>query len=71
MTEFLGDSEILQVLMVSPDLNRVSHAFKVVSPLFQTSDNGQHLHMMNLVVALNWIQYLGQEHDQLPCIVIM
>jgi hypothetical protein len=64
--EFLGDSEILQVLMVSPDLDRVLRTFKVVSPLFQTSDNGQHLHIMNLIVVHDQIQHLGQEHNWVP-----
>jgi hypothetical protein len=67
----LGDSEILQVLVVSPDLNGVLHAFKIVLPLIQILDGGKHLSIINLVFALDWIQCLGQECDRVPCIVVV
>jgi hypothetical protein len=48
----------------------MSHTFKVVSPLLQTLDDSEHLSIMDLIVALNRIQHLGQEYDWVPCIVI-
>jgi hypothetical protein len=44
--------------VVSPDLDRVSHAFEIVLPLLQTLDDSKHLCVMDLVVALNGIQHL-------------
>jgi hypothetical protein len=57
--------------VVSLDLDRVLHAFKVVSPLLQTSDDSKHLSIMDLTVALDVIQCLGQECNQVPCFVVM
>jgi hypothetical protein len=49
---------MFQVLVVSPDLDRVSHAFKVVSPLLQASDDSKHLHVMDLIVVLDLVKCL-------------
>src|ERR1700675_2140584 len=51
--ELLGGPEVLQVLVVCPDLKRLARAFQVVSPLFQRSDDCQHFHVMDLVVAFD------------------
>src|ERR1700675_4541349 len=37
--ELLGGPEVLEVLMVHPDLKRLARAFQVVSPLFQRLDD--------------------------------
>jgi hypothetical protein len=44
--DFLDDSKVLEVLVVGPDFNAVVSVFEVVSPLFKSSDNGEHLSVM-------------------------
>jgi hypothetical protein len=56
--EFLGDSKVFEVFVVSPDLDRVESTFKVMSPFLQSSDDGEHLGVMDLVISLNRIQCL-------------
>src|ERR1700675_3297506 len=62
--EFLGGPEVLKVLMVRPDLKGLAHAFQVVSPLFQRSDDRQHFHVMDLVVAFDQGQAFGLESNR-------
>src|ERR1700675_3447477 len=62
--EFLGGPEVLEVLMVCPDLKRLARAFQVVSPLFQRSDDRQHFHVMDLVVAFDRGQAFGLESNR-------
>jgi hypothetical protein len=40
LIELLRDSKIFEVLVVGSDLHRVTSTFEVVSPLFESSDNG-------------------------------
>jgi hypothetical protein len=56
LIEFLGDLRVLEVFVVSPDLYRMMSTFKVISPLFQSSDDGKHLGVMGLIISLNRIQ---------------
>jgi hypothetical protein len=51
--EFLGNSKVLEAFVVSPDLYGMVSTFKVMSPLFQSSDDGEHLGVMDLVILLN------------------
>src|ERR1700675_4201430 len=62
--EFLGGPEVLEVLMVRPDLKRLARTFQVVSPLFQRLDDRQHFFVMDLVVALDWGQAFGPESNR-------
>src|ERR1700675_2580254 len=59
--EFLGGPEVLEVLMVRPDLKWLARAFQVVSPLFQGSDDREHFHVMDLVVAFDRGQALDRK----------
>ena len=43
MVEFLSHHEVLQVLVVRPDLDQVLGSFQKVSPLFQRADDNKHL----------------------------
>jgi hypothetical protein len=54
--ESLGNSKIFKVFVVSPDLYGVASTFKVMSPLFQSSDDGKHLGVMDLMILLNQVQ---------------
>jgi hypothetical protein len=62
--------EILQVLVVGPDLHRVPSTFQVMPPLLLASDDSQHLGVMDLIISLHWVQHLGQEGDRVPRIVV-
>jgi hypothetical protein len=58
LIEFLGNSKVFEVFVVSPDLDRVVSTFKVMSPFLQSSDDGEHLSVMDLEISLNMIQHL-------------
>src|ERR1700675_945054 len=68
--EFLGGPEVLEVLMVRPDLKRLARAFQVVSPLFQRTDDREHFHVMDLVVAFNRGQAFGLESNRMVLSVL-
>jgi hypothetical protein len=42
--------------VVSPDLYRMASSFKVMSPLFKPSDDGEHLSVVDLVISLYWVE---------------
>src|SRR6202795_2556587 len=68
--ELLGGPEVLEVLMVCPDLEGLARAFQVVSPLFQRSDDRQHFHVMDLIVAFDWGQAFGLESNRMVLSVL-
>src|SRR5258707_7617472 len=70
MTELLGHHEVLQVLVVCSDLAGMFRAFDEVSPLLQYTDDGKHLLVVNLVVALDGGQGLQEISDQVSFIVL-
>jgi hypothetical protein len=49
LIELLGHSKVLKVFVVSPDLNAVLSALEIVSPLFKSSDDGEHLGVMDVI----------------------
>jgi hypothetical protein len=51
--EFLGHLKVFEVCMVGLDFDRVLSAFKVVPPLFKSSDNCKYLSIMNLIISLS------------------
>jgi hypothetical protein len=55
LIELLGDSTVLEVFVVSPDFYGITSTFKVMSQLFQSSDDGEHLGVMDLVISLDRI----------------
>ena len=59
--KLLGDSEILEVLMISPDLYGVSCTLQVVEPLLQSLDDHKHFWVVYLIVAFDLTEALGQE----------
>ena len=69
LVQLLGRHEVLQVLVVHPDLALVFHAFDKVPPLLEGSDDCQHLLVVDLIVPLNRGQGLGEEGNQVPLFV--
>ena len=59
--EILGSLEVLQVLVVCPDLYRVPRSLQVVTPFLQTTNNCKQFLVMDLVVAFRGIERLGKE----------
>jgi len=51
--EFLGHHEVLQVLVVCPDLHWVSGSFQEMPLLFQCADDSEHLFVVDLVVPFH------------------
>jgi len=51
--EFLGRHEVLQVLVVCPDLHWVSGSFQEMPLLFQCADDSEHLFVVDLVVPFH------------------
>jgi len=64
--EFLGHHEVLQVLVVRPDLYRVSGSFQEVPPLLQCADDSKHLLVVDLIVPFHQRQGLAVEGHQVP-----
>jgi hypothetical protein len=56
LIELLSDVKIFEILVVCPDLYGVASSFEVMSPLFESSDDGKHLGVVYLIVSLNQIE---------------
>jgi len=69
LIQLLGHHEVLQVLVIRPDLALVFSAFDEVLPLLESSDDRQHLLVVDLVVLLNGEEGLGEESDQVPLFI--
>jgi hypothetical protein len=54
--ELLSNSKIFKMLVVGPDLYRVASSFKVMFPLFELSDDGEHLSVVDLIILLYWVE---------------
>ena len=67
--ELLCDAEVLQILVISPDLDRVSGAFEVMMPFFETTDDREHLRVVDLIVAFDRGEALGEECDRMPFVI--
>jgi len=64
--QLLGRHEVLQVLMVRPDLALIFRALNEVPPLLEGSDDRQHLLVVDLIVLLDGGQGLGEEGNRVP-----
>ena len=62
--------EVLEVLVVCPQLELVFNAFNEVSPLLQGSNNGEHLLVVDLIVAFDRRQGLRHEGNWVPFSII-
>ena len=62
--EFLSRHEVLQVLVICPDLHRVSGSLQEMPPLFQYMDDSEHLLVMDLVIPLHRRQGLAVKGHQ-------
>jgi len=69
LVQLLGRHEVLQVLVVRPDLALMFRALDEVPPLLEGSDDCQHLLVMDLVVLLDGGQGFGEESDQVPLFI--
>jgi hypothetical protein len=51
VSEVLRSTPVLQIAVIQDDVEGARKAFKVVSPVFESSDDGKHLFVVYLVVA--------------------
>ena len=59
--KFLSCHEVLQVLVVCPDLYQMSGSLQEMSLLFQCVDNSKHLLVMDLIVLFHQSQGFAVE----------
>ena len=62
--EFLSHHEVLQVLVVCPDLHWVSGSFQKMPLLFQCVNDGEHLFVVDFVVPFHRRQGFAVEGHQ-------
>jgi hypothetical protein len=67
--EFLGDSKVLKVLVISPYLDGVASTFEVVSPLFKSFTDGEHLGVVDVIILLYRVQHFQQKDDGVPSVI--
>src|ERR1700753_1253033 len=67
--EMWGLPEVLQILVVGPDLYRVLCSLKEMPPLLERSDNGEHLLVVDFVVPLGVIEAFGEKGHWVPLLV--
>jgi len=64
--EFLSYHEVLQVLVVYPDLYWVLGSFQEMPLLFQCTDDSKHLFVIDLIVLFHWRQGFAVEGHRVP-----
>ncbi|KAG6867966.1 hypothetical protein C0993_008953 [Termitomyces sp. T159_Od127] len=69
--ELLGCPEVLEVLVISPNLKLMLGTLQEVPPFFKELDDGQHLLVVDLVVALYCVQAFGVEGHWMPLPIIL
>ncbi|KAF8623812.1 hypothetical protein AX17_007283 [Amanita inopinata Kibby_2008] len=68
--EELGSGEILQVFVVSEDLNRITGAFQVAAPLFKHFIDREELFVMSIIIELGRSEGAGVERDRVEVAII-
>src|SRR3981189_1195178 len=68
--ELLCNSKVFEVLVVSKDLNGMARPLKVVAPFLKTSNYRQHFHIVDLIVAFDRTERLGQERHWVPLAIL-
>ena len=61
--EDAGGLDVFEVLVVSDDFERLSQALEIVSPELNSSDYGEELLVVDVVVAFGWQHLAGEERD--------
>ena len=61
--------EVLQILMIHPDLNLMRTSLQIMPPRLQCSYYPQHLFVMHIIIPLHIIQPLGQICTRMPFVI--
>src|SRR5215470_15010592 len=69
--QLLGRPEILQILVVGPNLHRMLGSLQQMPPLLQRTNDSQHLLIVDLVVPLHLTQALRVERDRMPLSILL
>ena len=64
--KFLLRREVDKVAMVQPNFNGVLLSFEVVPECFKSSYNREELQIVDLVIALSWLERLGIICNRVP-----
>ncbi|KAF8627555.1 hypothetical protein AX17_006178 [Amanita inopinata Kibby_2008] len=68
--EELSSGEVLQVLVVSENLNRITRAFQIVVPLFKHFMDRKELFVTGIIVELSQSEGVGVEHNGVEVAII-
>ena len=52
--------------MVAPDLHLVGTTFKIMSPVFETAHNREHLPIVDIIILLDLIKTFGNKSTGVP-----
>ena len=64
--EFLRGFPVLKVFVVSTYLYLVHGSFEMVTPFFESADNGQEFAVVNIIVSFSRIETFGVESAGVP-----
>src|SRR6201996_1297027 len=67
--EMLGLLEVLQIFVVGPDLHRVFSALEEMPPLLECANDCEHLLVVDLVVALEFVESFREKGYRMPLLV--
>ena len=63
MSQNLGGGEVLQIFVVSHDIDRGGWSLQIVMPVFENLEYGEELLIMSIIIQLGHGQGLGVKHD--------
>jgi len=69
MCEVLCRVPIFQVSMVGDNVEHLREAFQIVLPVFESTNDGKHLLIIDLVILFGFDHRLGSEDDRMPEVV--
>src|SRR5271154_2413286 len=69
--KLLGRQEILKILVIRKNFKTLFSAFQIVTPVLEASHYGEHLAIINFVIAFDFIEGLGNEGAGIPFLVIL
>ena len=66
VSEILGSSPILKVIVVCLNVKEFQETFQELSPIFQRSNNCKHFVIPDFLVTFSRIHSLGSEDNRVP-----
>src|SRR5260370_35179095 len=66
--KFLFGAEVCKVIVISPNFKGVLVSFKIMTEMFEGTDNGKKFFVMNVVIEFSRLHAFGVKGDQVPVI---